>query len=122
VTVRPTIEGTMLSTTLFSLLETCEAYHRTLGTPCHYLIRSKTHPQASGRAFASFLKRSVIDLCLPLSSSREQAFIVDIHQLNPIDQMLRRITFWVDLLVYTGRNLQALLHSSDGKRPTVRIV
>ena len=55
----------------FSLIKGCEAYLHALGSSYYHLIRLKTHPQASGQAFASLLMWSVADLC-PLSSSREQ--------------------------------------------------
>ena len=44
---------------------------------------------------------------------------MDIHQLMPVDQMLRSI---MGVLVYLGHYFQALLYPSFGKLPAVCMV
>ena len=43
-----------------------------------------------------------------------------LHLLIPVYQVLRRITFRMDISIYLGRSFQSLLHSSARKCPFVR--
>jgi hypothetical protein len=56
----------------------------------------------SGQVSASLLTWNAKDLRLP-SSPREENTFHCIHQLMPVDQMLRGIPSQMDLLVYLGR-------------------
>ena len=56
----------------------------------------------SGQASARLLMWNAKDLRL-LSLPREENTFRCIHQLKPVDQMLRGITSQMDLLVYLGR-------------------